>query len=110
MNALTVEIQNLETRRGNQSFTSLQIASRVPLLVKDPDGISMETQCLPNDVHTLRLDLSPKEVRHIAYNMKSRHLKGGVGLTLLLSWLLLGNILHFAYCGLVGNPHLTAKI
>ncbi|CAJ1434726.1 unnamed protein product [Effrenium voratum] len=76
MNALTVEIQNLETRRGNQSFTSLQIASRVPLLVKDPDGISMETQCLPNDVHTLRLDLSPKEVRHIAYNMKSRHLKG----------------------------------
>ena len=24
-------------------------------------------------------------------------------------WLLLGNILHFSYCGLVGNPHLTAK-
>ena len=21
-----------------------------------------------------------------------------------------GNILHFAYCGLVGNPHLTAKV
>ena len=27
-----------------------------------------------------------------------------------VSWLLLGNILHYlAFCGLVGNPHLTAK-
>ena len=25
-----------------------------------------------------------------------------------LSWLSLGHILHFAYCGLVGNAHLTA--
>ena len=30
--------------------------------------------------------------------------------TFAFAWLLLGNILHFAYCGLVGNPHLTANL
>ena len=32
-----------------------------------------------------------------------------VSLETMTSWLLLESILHFAYCGLVGNPHLTAK-
>ncbi|CAE7258234.1 ADL1 [Symbiodinium sp. CCMP2456] len=77
-NSLTIEFQNLENswKGTKQAFTSLQIASRVPLLVKDPGGMALETQSLPNDVHTLRLDLNPGEVRHIACNMKSRHFKG----------------------------------
>ena len=77
-NSLTIEFQNLENswKGTKQAFTSLQIASRVPLLVKDPGGTILETQSLPNDVHTLRLDLNPGEVRHIACNMKSRHFKG----------------------------------
>lgn len=77
-NSLTIEFQNLENswKGTKQAFTSLQIASRVPLLVKDPGGTVLETQSLPNDVHTLRLDLNPGEVRHIACNMKSRHFKG----------------------------------
>ena len=35
---------------------------------------------------------------------------GGVPCSSVLAWLLLGNILHFVDCGLVGNPHLTAKV
>ena len=84
-NVFTIEIQSHPEGQRNHSakgtkvsaFASLQIASRVPLLVKDPaTEATMETQSLPNDVHTLRLDLNPQEVRHIACNMKSRHFKG----------------------------------
>ena len=77
-NVFTIEIQNRPCRSSNtKGFGSLQIASRVPLLVKDPvTEAAMETQSLPNDVHTLRLDMNPQEVRHIACNLKSRHFKG----------------------------------
>lgn len=87
-NVFTIEIQSHPEGQRNHSakgtkvsaFASLQIASRVPLLVKDPaTEATMETQSLPNDVHTLRLDLNPQEVRHIACNMKSRHFKGQDG-------------------------------
>ena len=81
MNVFTIEIQNLpeqiqKVTRGSAT-SRLQIASRVPLLVKDPaTDLVMETQPLHNDVHTLRLDMNPKEVRHISCDMKSRHFKG----------------------------------
>lgn len=84
-NVFTIEIQNNPGRnqgsKGTKAaFASLRIASRVPLLVKDPaTEATMETQSLLNDVHTLRLDMNPQEVRHIACNLKSRHFKGGMG-------------------------------
>ncbi|CAK9110058.1 unnamed protein product [Durusdinium trenchii] len=81
MNVFTIEIQKQpeqihKVTRGSAT-SRLQLASRVPLLVKDPaTDLTMQTQPLPNDVHTLRLDMNPKEVRHITCDMKSRHFKG----------------------------------
>lgn len=53
-------------------FTSLQLASRVPLVVRDPIGEErMKSEPLANDVHVMRLDLQPGEIRQVAYTLDS---------------------------------------
>eukprot|EP00929_Paragymnodinium_shiwhaense_P007170 TRINITY_DN11110_c0_g1_i2.p1 TRINITY_DN11110_c0_g1~~TRINITY_DN11110_c0_g1_i2.p1 ORF type:complete len:1366 (-),score=363.37 TRINITY_DN11110_c0_g1_i2:286-4383(-) len=55
-------------------FTSLQIASRVPLIVRDPlahgeQRSRLKSERLENDVHVIRLDLQPGEVRQMTYRL-----------------------------------------
>lgn len=53
-------------------FLSLQVASRVPLAVRDPTTMTevkpAESEYLPDsDLHVMRLDLFPSEVRQVAF-------------------------------------------
>lgn len=73
---LTIDLERMNSFRGNEKrpgIISLQIASRVPLTVKDPiHGASMESRLLEsNDVYALRMDLNSGEVRHIDFNLGS---------------------------------------
>jgi len=80
-NILTLDLQY---RKGAASklpgFASLQISARVPLTLKDPagegEGAIFNTESLRgSDLHTVRVDLEPGEVRQVAYNLGSRHFK-----------------------------------
>eukprot|EP00931_Biecheleriopsis_adriatica_P042400 TRINITY_DN24165_c0_g1_i1.p1 TRINITY_DN24165_c0_g1~~TRINITY_DN24165_c0_g1_i1.p1 ORF type:complete len:1319 (+),score=355.91 TRINITY_DN24165_c0_g1_i1:46-4002(+) len=80
---LTLDFSRIEmpwkATSGRPGFTSIQLASRVPLIVRDSSqpGAVVETEVVPgNDLHMLRLDLQPGEVRQIAYNLGSRHFRG----------------------------------
>lgn len=58
-------------------FLSLQLTSRLPLLVTDPfsDGRKMEGERLDQDLHTLRLDLQNGEVRHVSFSLDNHDFK-----------------------------------
>ncbi|CAK0839497.1 unnamed protein product [Prorocentrum cordatum] len=60
-------------------FLSIQVASRVPLLVRDPVSPEKEVfQSEPmqkNDLHMLRIDLRPGEVRQVAYDLNDADFK-----------------------------------
>eukprot|EP00427_Karlodinium_veneficum_P032366 CAMPEP_0169194860 /NCGR_PEP_ID=MMETSP1016-20121227/6912_1 /TAXON_ID=342587 /ORGANISM="Karlodinium micrum, Strain CCMP2283" /LENGTH=1265 /DNA_ID=CAMNT_0009271373 /DNA_START=307 /DNA_END=4104 /DNA_ORIENTATION=+ len=71
-NVLTLDLERREqpfkesTKRPG--FMSLQLCSRMPLTVSDPvAGLKLDSEKLVNDVHAIRLDLQPGEVRHVAY-------------------------------------------
>lgn len=82
-NILTLDMQLREMpwKGTNKSpgFVSLQLASRVPLRVRNTKHLGgvFETEPMPeNDLHVLRMDLHVGEVRQIGYNMESRFFKG----------------------------------
>ncbi|CAE8592110.1 unnamed protein product, partial [Polarella glacialis] len=67
-NILTLDLEQREMPwKGTvktPGFTSVQLASRLPLLIKDPAAeggpVIMESELLPaNDLHMIRLDIQP---------------------------------------------------
>jgi len=76
-NVLTLDLERREFPfKGSvkrPGFLSLQLTSRVPVVVRDPvatTGLTeVESERLAADLHMIRLDLQPGEVRQVAYSM-----------------------------------------